>query len=327
MIRMNRTNDNVFVFDSDSHEYRVNGNVLTSVTQAMEKVGLRKHLPDSDFIRARAEFGTLVHKEIEEFELFNKKPLTAEARFWARYGHPLADEWHVEVMFFTLWYAGTCDAIGIVKDKDGNVVKYILVDHKTGVVEIETVSWQMSLYYNGLVNAGLIDGSIPVELLCYDAKGDDGCFIEVPLKSKDEIDRFIQALNEGKEYEEPSALLNMGASLEKDSLSELFRALSEIPADDLYALCKTVIDKRIDELEKAIKAKMLETNMSKVTTSNGYSWKLSTYESSRFSQEEAEKRYPKLWPMIKKKCTKTTQSSKLTFQGRKTREEKNNANA
>lgn len=300
-------------FHEENHKYYYDGEAVLSTTQAMEAVGLRKPLPDTEFIRNRAQFGTYVHKEIEDFEREGKRPLSAEGRFWVKYGHPLADAWEVEVMFGNADFAGTCDAIG--RNADGSI---ILVDHKTGQVDEDLVSWQLSIYYRGLVFAGLIPENAPVSLVCYDAKGDDGRFIDIEMKSDEEFDDFLSALRGKRQIELPSMSITLPTAdltISDDEKTKFYELLGRMPLTEVYDISKK-LTKQIKAFEDGLKAQMEESGETIAKTSDGYVWTFTQYETTSFSKDEMMRRYPKLGPRIYENCKVTTTARRLSYKGR-----------
>lgn len=306
-------------FHDENHQYYFDGEKVRSTTQAMEVVGIRKPMPDTEFIRQRAEFGTFVHNEIDEFEKNRKSPLSAEARFWVKYGHPLADKWDTEVMFGNKDFAGTCDAIG--RNADGSI---ILVDHKTGNVDEDLVSWQLSIYWRGLVIADMIPEHAPCTFLCYDAKGDDGRFIEIGKKSDEEFERFMKALKSESTYIAPSMPLTLPTDalvITDDEKKQFYDLLAKMPLTEVYDLSKR-LSKQIEAFETGLKKTMQKSGETRAKTKDGYLWTISQYEQTSFSKDEMFRRYPKLGPRIYKNSKVAKVISKLSYKGKEVTDDK-----
>lgn len=316
-MRMELHKGKTISFHEENHQYYYEGEKVISTTQLLEKVGLRPAMPDTEYIRSCAEFGTLIHKEIEDYEREGKKPLSLEGRFWVKYGHPLADAWEVEVMFGNEEYAGTCDAIG--RKADGSI---ILVDHKTGQIDKDLVSWQLSLYWYGLVTFHKIPPTAPVSLICYDAKGYDGRFIDISLKSTEEIQAVLNAYRNGQTYQEKALTVCAEEKpLTEDEEKQLQSLLSRVPEQVIYDMVKNRLKKSVEELDKRIKAELAVSGMKRAQTPDGYVWTYTEYDENRFDKDEMLKRYPKLGPKIIKACTVTTHRTRLNYLGRVTDDE------
>lgn len=191
-------------FNRDFHLYSQFGRFYDSATQILVKVGIGKDMTtDSpkamERIQEAAEWGTFVHADIDRAEKEKTRPETSEGLFWMKYGHPLADEWKTEVMFCTDEFAGTCDAIGYRESDD----TYVIVDHKTGIIDETKVRYQLNLYRYGLQQSGIIPLPSKVELICYDAKGYEGRFLDIDEVPDSEIRKLLDAYKKGKKYELP----------------------------------------------------------------------------------------------------------------------------
>ncbi len=132
-------------FDEKTHTYTLDGKPLISVTQLMRKHGLA---PDysgvsEEVLNAKAERGTLVHKEIEDYCKTGAAGFTAEMANFADYierNNLTVQE--SETIVNNDFCAGTID---LVIETDGGDI--ILADIKTtATLNMEAVSWQLSIY-------------------------------------------------------------------------------------------------------------------------------------------------------------------------------------
>ena len=59
----------MLIFNEDKHEYTLDGKKLISVTQLMSKYGLAPDYSnvDPEVLKRKAQRGTLIHKEIEDY--------------------------------------------------------------------------------------------------------------------------------------------------------------------------------------------------------------------------------------------------------------------
>ena len=136
-------------FDPESHSYKLDGRRLISVTQVLKSAGI---IDTSWYTDWAAERGSAVHKAIqlesageldEDSVDFNVQPyLEAYRKFRLEKGwHPVATELMVVDRVYE--YAGTLDALGMMKDR------MTIVDYKTGPLAAP-VGLQLSAYALGV---------------------------------------------------------------------------------------------------------------------------------------------------------------------------------
>lgn len=131
-------------FNEEKHEYTLNGKKLISVTQLMQKHGLAPSYAgvSSEVLNAKAERGTLIHKEIEDFNKSGAIGFTDEMDQYKEYikskdVEVLESEHRVNNDIV----AGTVD---LVLNYNGNIV---VADIKTTYqLHLESVKWQLSIY-------------------------------------------------------------------------------------------------------------------------------------------------------------------------------------
>ena len=133
-------------FDEQTHTYtNENGEVLISVTQLLKQAGISPNYGyvDEEVLRASAEKGTLIHKEIEDYIKKGEEGFTTELHEFISYIKEqgikvLASEKRVN----NSRIAGTIDLIA--QYPNGKVV---YADFKTtSTVHKQAVSWQLSIY-------------------------------------------------------------------------------------------------------------------------------------------------------------------------------------
>ena len=134
-------------FNEETHTYtNENGKELISVTRLLKLAGIS---PNYDFVKedvlkASAERGTLIHKEIEVYNKTGEVGFTPELQSFIKY----CKENDVEVLaseklVYNDNVAGTLDLI--VRYRKTGIVKY--VDLKTtSTTYMNSVSWQLSIY-------------------------------------------------------------------------------------------------------------------------------------------------------------------------------------
>ena len=134
-------------FNEETHTYtNENGKVLISVTTLLRKAGISPSYEgvNEELLKASADRGTLIHKEIEVFNKTGEVGFTPELHSFIKY----CNDNDVEVlasekMVHNDDVAGTIDLI--IRYRKTGIVNY--VDLKTTSVTYKnSVSWQLSIY-------------------------------------------------------------------------------------------------------------------------------------------------------------------------------------
>ena len=136
--------ENKLVFNEEKHEYTLNGKKLISVTQLMQKHGLAPSYAgvSTEVLNAKAERGTLIHKEIEDFNKTGAIGFTPEmAQFmdYIKSNKIVVKESESRVNNDIV--AGTIDLI--LLDNQNPVIADIKTTYQ---LHQEAVSWQLSIY-------------------------------------------------------------------------------------------------------------------------------------------------------------------------------------
>lgn len=229
-------------FNEATHEYFNDGKKLISVTQLMRKHGLA---PDYSMVNqavltAKAERGTLIHKEIEDFIKHGEVGFTSELQAFHEY------IWKnnitvvmSETIAFNDIVAGTADLI--LEDANGD---RIIADIKTtATLHKESVSWQLSIYAELLKQYGCTkgqafhfqqDGSLEV--------------VEIPLKPIAEVERLLDCERNGEIYEQKLKIPQMTLS-ELYSI-EAFIEYHETQKKEAEERAKELRAMILDEMEK-----------------------------------------------------------------------------
>lgn len=182
------------VFDEEKHKYTLNGNPLISCTQLMRKHNLSPDYSgvDGEVLKKSAEYGTIVHKELEMFIKENAPSFTKEVENFEGWLLENGFESKLrasELMVNNDIIAGCIDLI--LGDDD----ELIIADFKTtSSIHKDSVSWQLSIYRN-LLGLDVKKG------LCFHIKGDLFEVVEIPLKTKEEVERLFQCEREGEIYQ------------------------------------------------------------------------------------------------------------------------------
>ena len=180
-------------FNEEKHEYTLDGKVLISVTQLMKKHGLSPNYGDvpAAVLRAKAERGTLIHKEIENFIKTGEIGFTTEMLNFRKYVD--ANKISIlasEIIAYNDVAAGTVDLLlgdGVIAD-----IKTTASLHK------DAISWQLSIY-NFLLNNEFTKGQV----YHFDKDGNLNV-VDIPLKPIEEVEILIECEKNGEIYQQPA---------------------------------------------------------------------------------------------------------------------------
>ena len=192
-------------FDEEKHEYTLNGKILISVTQLMQKHGLAPSYAgvSTEVLKAKAERGTMIHEEIEHFNKTGEIGFTTELFEFIKY----IEENNVEVLeselkLYNDIVAGTCDLILCRNEKQ------TIADIKTTyTLHTEAVSWQLSIYAYLYWNNH--DGNSELAKLDYNTMSGQAfhfnnekelTVVDIPLKPYDEIEKLMECERNGELY-------------------------------------------------------------------------------------------------------------------------------
>lgn len=181
-------------FIEADHSYILNDKKLISVTQAMKKHGLSSDYSfvDDQTREAAAEYGNLVHAEIENFIKNGIIGITQELEDFVKLSSELGlipEKMASEVVVNNDTLAGTIDLVTMNKDGES-----VLVDFKTTTaVNKEACRWQLSLYER------LYGKKFDKLYIFHLAKKSRA--IEVERIPEEEIDRFIECEKNGEIYQ------------------------------------------------------------------------------------------------------------------------------
>ena len=182
-------------FNEKKHEYRLDGNVIPSVTQLLKKHGLAadySFIPEA-VLSAKAERGTLIHQEIQDFIEKNEVGFTQECTLFADWiaKNPLEDMKCEQIVHNEIC-AGKFDLLGRRGDK------HILIDFKTASAKhLEDWRWQLSLYDH------LLGADAELHILWLNGCLEDILIDKIPDA---EIERLFEAERKGEIYSAPSLM-------------------------------------------------------------------------------------------------------------------------
>lgn len=241
-------------FDEQTHRYFDGNKQLISVTALMRKHGLS---PDysavrSDVLQAKAERGSLIHKEIETYIKTGEIGFTKECgEFW-RY---IQDNGLMIVASETIVYndvaAGTVDLMLLT---DGNIP--IIADIKTtATLHTEAVAWQLSIY-------NYLDGwSVKTAQAFHFDKDGNLNVVDISLKPKEEVEKLFAAERAGKIYKPFGGVAPINEKQLK-ALANFERIIAE--AEN----AKKAAEQQRDEIKAALLAEMEQKGVKTFETDN-----------------------------------------------------------
>lgn len=185
-----------------NHQYFLGDKELISVTQLMAKHGLAPKYDGvpAEVLQAAAERGTLIHKEIEDFNKNGEIGFTQELINYIKYiKDNQVNVLQSEYMLHNDIVAGTCDLI------IANGASVIMADIKTtSILHKDAVSWQLSIYlwlyldYDKREPAKDYDGC-KAKAFHFDTDGTLKV-VDIPLKPIEEVKRLMDCERNGELY-------------------------------------------------------------------------------------------------------------------------------
>lgn len=282
-------------FNPTNHTYVTDeGKILISVTQL-----LRKHsiTPDfsgvkKDVLEFKAQRGTMIHKELEDFIKNGEIGFTSEFEFFRENIYPRFRFMLSECILFTDKYAGTADIIAL--DFNDNLW---IIDTKTGQVHKDPTRWQLSLYLTALfwmlehgINVLDLDKNVSVHLAIFDAKEEDSRFYEVAQIPYENVQKLLKCEEEEIVYGTDSALDASLAdkALQFECIIKTIKAQQKKYEED-YAKLKSQI---LTAMQKN-SIKNFSTDSISITVK-------SAYDQTRVDSDKLKSSYPDIY----KACTK-----------------------
>ena len=276
-------------FNPKTHEYFSDGKKLISVTQLMRKHGLS---PDysgvsDSVLAAKAERGTLVHKEIETYIKTGEIGFTEECAEFAAYIDRMGIEPTAsETIVYNDIAAGTIDLVYMQEGK-----RY-LADYKTtATLHIDAVSWQLSIYKALLADmCGMVIDGLKV---FHFPEGGALSVRDIPEKPAEEVQRLFQCERDDVPYTQ--ALSGSGAAL-----AELAAVEALIKVIDAQ---KKEAEARAQELWAAIMAAMKENAVTSYETDSIRITYVAPYTRASIDTARLKKERPDVYAEYQKETT------------------------
>lgn len=237
-------------FNEEKHEYTLNGKKLISVTQLMQKHGLATSYAgvSTEVLQAKAERGSLIHKEIEDFNKSGAIGFTDEMAQFKEYIE--SNKINVvasEMILNNDIVAGTCD---LILDDSNQIV---IADIKTTYeLHKESVSWQLSIYcYLYTLDKDVIKyNNFKGQAFHFNKEGKLNV-VDIPLKPYEEIEKLMECERKGEIYK-------YEVKLKEDNISQI-ASLEQI-IKDLDKQVKEAKAKQ-DELKAVLLQEMKERDL------------------------------------------------------------------
>ena len=291
-------------FDEEKHEYTLDGKKLISVTQLMQKHGLAPSYAgvSTEVLNAKAERGTLIHKEIEDYNKSGAIGFTPEMTNFKKY----IEKNNVKVCESELRLhndivAGTCDLI--LNYGDGC---YTIADIKTtSKLHDEAVSWQLSIYAYLTGNPAITKGQ------AFHFIGASGCLkvVDIPLKPMEEIEKLMECERKGEIYKYEVDVVDIN-----DTQIEKIAELEQI-IKDLDSQVKEAKQKQ-DELKGALLQEMESRGLKSFEKGNLKITYVAPSTRTTLDSKAIKEKYPEIYEE-NAKTTDVKASLKITLKGEK----------
>lgn len=230
------------IFNEETHQYFLGDKELISVTRLLKKHGLAPDYSgvNLDVLNAKAERGSLIHKELEEYVKSGELGFTEELNQFIELCEkeniqPTRSEFIVNNDII----AGTADTFGLINHE------FYVGDFKTtSILHKESVAWQLSLY-------AYLGGLIVNKFLVFHFTKNGLKLVEINPIPIGEIVKLIECERNGLIYEKPTMDLTIVQN------RELFDIQMQLQL--------------LDETKKALeeKSKIIKDNILKAMEDNG----------------------------------------------------------
>lgn len=187
------------IFNENDHSYITpNGESLSGITGMIDRqiFGGKYEKIDKEFLRPYAEYGSQVHKELDEYFTVGIDPVSMEACSFLSNFTQNGTEISEYLVSDNKNFATKIDLLNNISGK------YYLYDFKTtNVLDIQRISWQLSIsaYLFFLQN-----GFYPDKLFAVHLRGEECEFVEIEMMSEENVTKLLEAEINGYAYFSPS---------------------------------------------------------------------------------------------------------------------------
>lgn len=242
--------DLVFHFKEETHQYFLGQEELISVTTLMRKHGLSPNYDNvpSEVLKAKAERGSLIHKEIEEYITYGEIGFTTELGLFIK--HIVESKTEVlksEFYVYNTIAAGTVDLL-LYKDNS-----YILADIKTtATLHKYAVSWQLAIYAYLLEQINPCIKITKGQAYHFDKDGNLNV-VDIELIPRGEVIKLLECERRGELYQH-------GLAVDPNELAQLVEVEALIKS---YEEQKKQAEAKAQELRAAIMEAMEKNGVKK----------------------------------------------------------------
>ena len=243
--------DKDIVFDPDNHSYLVNGKLLPSVTQLLQKHKITpdfSSLPiDPEKLEYARQRGDIIHAEVENYI---KHGIVGMSPEFQQIKHLLLDryqKYYSEIRGYCDEYAGTCDLVIIIDDTEAWII-----DLKTGQLHKRAVGFQDGMYARFKQIKALV-GNRKVRYFGLDAKPKTCRLVPVNPAPEREILHLLCCEATGKVYEPAPLIVKKGKETQvAKKLARIAKLKNQIA--DLQKDC----DEFLEDIKKQCRDRALD---------------------------------------------------------------------
>lgn len=208
-------------FNEKEHIYELDGKKLISVTQLLRKHGLAPDFSnvDEETLRRKAERGTMIHKEIENYVTTGDLGFTQEFYDFRNFAKDLnLVNMKAEQVVYNDLVAGTLDLTAERTAEDCGYMR-VLIDHKTSShLDKNYLRWQLSVYE-------YLSGQEYDKFYCFHLTDKSKVF-EIERIPRAEIERLMECERKGEIYK-PSLAIDNNLLLELRTMEEAIKKTEE----------------------------------------------------------------------------------------------------
>lgn len=208
-------------FNEKEHIYELDGKQLISVTQLLRKHGLAPDFSnvDEETLRRKAERGTMIHKEIENYVTTGDLGFTQEFYDFRNFAKDLnLVNMKAEQVVYNDLVAGTLDLTAERTAEDCGYMR-VLIDHKTSShLDKNYLRWQLSVYE-------YLSGQEYDKFYCFHLTDKSKVF-EIERIPRAEIERLMECERKGEIYK-PSLAIDNNLLLELRTMEETIKKTEE----------------------------------------------------------------------------------------------------
>lgn len=277
-------------FRESDHTYWLSDRQLISVTQLMKKHGLSADYSavKADILNAKAERGSLIHKEIEEFINFAEEGFTDELDSFKTLikEHKIIPTSSETIVHDDL-VAGTIDVIG--QCPSGRIIADVKT---TSTLHKDALAWQLSIYE--YLFQKVHPGANVSALFGIHLNGTSAKLVEVERKPREEIERLFECERNGALFIPKSTALSISKP-ELAYIADVERRISELKKQiDIYTKSYNEMKEDLKERMKEQGVKSYEDDLLIITYKDSYTREILDAEKLKADKPEIYSAYKKV---------------------------------